>query len=582
MPDILERCVTKLKNQGKKEDSAYAICTASLKKAGKLGNIEEFIDSLESLSDEEFDEVLTYAEENAVELWSAPTKRKDIPSSHFFDPKNKKYPYRNPDGSVNCGGVMAAWKMAHGARSGKKASSSIVSRIKPYHDRCMNKSSKEKKQSEIHHSLAFPISFPEDVDLAQTKPVNIQILKKGKFRHPWYGILNFNEGFFDSMMSNFEADIPMSEISFDFIHQPDLGAAAWVLNLFKDNDAFMATVELTDKGREAIKNKRFRYFSSSYTDDYVEYAFEDEVDENGNVVSKEFKISHGPTLLGGGLTNRPFIKGMKPVSLSEDGSHVVELEEVVDVTQESKKEVDEEMKKKLKDLESERDTLQAKVTELQAKEDENSKKELKDINEKLENVLAAITKAEEDEAEKSRKKEERKLEDVEKDLEEAQKKIKKLEEVDAENKELSDKVNNLTTTVNKLLKDKEVMAKEKHQVNMKDAVRELKEMGVFPSSLEIIEGILLSESSNGVEIKLSEGEGDDKKEVSKNLAEVFKEIFEAVPVEFRFTEDETTESVTTPTGKTTNLTEEDVEKFAKDNNLEYEDALIELDKQGKL
>jgi len=55
-----------------------------------------------------------------VELWSAPTARADIPSSHFLDPKNKKYPYKNSDGSVNCGGLQAAYKAARGSRGAPK------------------------------------------------------------------------------------------------------------------------------------------------------------------------------------------------------------------------------------------------------------------------------------------------------------------------------------------------------------------------------------------------------------------------------------------------------------------------------
>jgi hypothetical protein len=37
MPAKLERCVKKVKKQGKSKSSAYAICTASLKKAKKKG-----------------------------------------------------------------------------------------------------------------------------------------------------------------------------------------------------------------------------------------------------------------------------------------------------------------------------------------------------------------------------------------------------------------------------------------------------------------------------------------------------------------------------------------------------------------
>lgn len=92
------------------------------------------------LTDEDLAERETYLLAKGVESWSAPTKRKDVPASHFFDQKDKKYPYKNPDGSINCGGVLAAKRMAAGARSGKKASPSLRAKI----DRVWNAHCKKK------------------------------------------------------------------------------------------------------------------------------------------------------------------------------------------------------------------------------------------------------------------------------------------------------------------------------------------------------------------------------------------------------------------------------------------------------
>jgi hypothetical protein len=81
------------------------------------------------LTEEDLEERKIYEDCRGLESWKAPTKRKDVPASHFFDSKNKKYPYKNPDGSINCGGVLAAKRMAAGARSGKKATPAIQARI---------------------------------------------------------------------------------------------------------------------------------------------------------------------------------------------------------------------------------------------------------------------------------------------------------------------------------------------------------------------------------------------------------------------------------------------------------------------
>lgn len=87
-----------------------------------------------------YSEYMLYLEADAVECWTAPAKRGDVPVSHFFDSKNKKYPYKNKDGSVNCGGVLAAKQAAAGARSGNKASPAIRAKINRVWDRyCIKK-----------------------------------------------------------------------------------------------------------------------------------------------------------------------------------------------------------------------------------------------------------------------------------------------------------------------------------------------------------------------------------------------------------------------------------------------------------
>ena len=101
--------------------------------------------SLFDLKDER--EYLELLEENGARyLWTAPTKRKNVPSSHFLDPKNKKYPYKDASGSISCGGLKTAIQAAGGARSGKK-NPSIQAKAKAlYKKHC------QKKEAEM-----FPI-----------------------------------------------------------------------------------------------------------------------------------------------------------------------------------------------------------------------------------------------------------------------------------------------------------------------------------------------------------------------------------------------------------------------------------------
>jgi len=578
IPQILDKCVAKLQKQGKSKSSAYAICTASLKKAGKLD--ESFIDSLEGIEEDspEFQELLALNEENSIELWSSPVSRKDAPASNFFDSKNKKYPFRNSDGTINRGGVMAAQKLAEK----EKASDKVLARIKPYYDKCVTMKDVRKKDQCAR--LAFPFEWPEGVELKDGKSIDIECLKMGKFRHPWHGILAFDLPFFESIIRNFDAGIPQEEVAFDFNHYSDGGAAAWVKKLFTSDKSLKATVELTEKGRTAIKKKEYRYFSIEYTDDYVEYVISDDLDDNGNIVTKEFKISHGPTLRGGGLTNRPFIKGMKPVSLSEDNKPI-ELEEVIedqidknlDSKTKSIEEVTKAMEKTLKELKADKEALEAKVKTLTDAADEKNKEELETLTKQLSDLDKSIKKLEEAEVKKL---EEDKAKKLEEDKKLADKDVK-LQEQDKVITGLSKDVKALTETVTSLMEERKTLKGERYQTSVKNTVRELKDAGMFPSTLKVVENFLLSDDANSVSVKLTEGEGDKKKETTKSLADIIKDVLLSIPEEHRFTDSEESRSEISSTGDK-EMSEEGVQKFADDNKISYEAAMIQLSKDGKI
>lgn len=140
--------------------------------------------------------------------------------------------------------------------------------------------------------------------------VVIEILRTGKFSHPQWGIIDIEGSKLAEIKKNFKNNVLDREVSFDFSHESELPASAWVRNLssvsrnVKGNkqEILLAHVKFTPKGEAAVKDGDYRYFSSEYTDNFVDK-------ETG----KEF----GTTLKGGGLTNRPFIPGLKPVELSE-------------------------------------------------------------------------------------------------------------------------------------------------------------------------------------------------------------------------------------------------------------------------
>ena len=597
IPAILDKCVKDLKKQGKSESSAFAICTASLKKAGKLD--EDFLASLSEVEEgtQEFDELMVYVENHALEVWKSPTGREDIPSNHFFDTENKRYPYKNTDGSINGAGVMAAWKLAHGVKGIKKASLSLISEIKPYRDKCIKTKSKKQSETEVR-KFSFPLSEDifETFELAgKEKSVDVQILKTGRFKHPWWGVLRFNDQFFNGMIKNFNANVPQEEIAFDFQHRPELGAVAWVSELFVDGSSLMAKMSLTEKGRKAIKAKQFRYFSAEYTDSYIAYDFEDVEDDDGGVMEREIKNSYGPCLLGGGLTNRPFIKGMKPVSLSENGQ-VMEFEELKEEFDFNlSEEVNFDMKT-LEELRKEQEVIKAKIVKLETedKTDKKVEKKLSDLAENLKKVEDAIVELNEKEKKAAKKEDTKTLDDLKADLKKAtnaleakEEEVKTLstekDEKDEKVKKLSEDLKALSGNVTKLMKSNEVLQDEKYKTNVEDKLRQFSELGIFPATLKVVKPILLSEKVKDIVITLSEKVGDEEpKDVNYGLADVFHKIFSSIPEDYRFSDSELSRSEINPTGSSKSLTEADVQAYADEKKLSYEDALIQLSKEGKL
>lgn len=132
----------------------------------------------------------------------------------------------------------------------------------------------------------------------------VTITRTGSFTDPRYGRFEITREMLLSMVRNFDARTYGQDIFIDVAHKPADGAAAKVLSLKVDGNRLRATVAFTPFGVQAVRERGFRYLSAEFVDDYVD-------NEGGK--------SHGPTLLGAGLTVRPVIKRLDPVELAEGG-----------------------------------------------------------------------------------------------------------------------------------------------------------------------------------------------------------------------------------------------------------------------
>lgn len=156
--------------------------------------------------------------------------------------------------------------------------------------------------------LSEPINV-EGYEISQVDK-EVQLLREGKFDHPAYGEVLIGVEHLNMMKANFDANVRGIDISIDYTHDNEGGespAACWIKELHvkgnKDGKGkgLFAKVEFTPKGQKLVHEKEYKYSSADFAIDYI--------DQSGK--------HHPYVLRGGTLTNRPFIKGMNPIKLSE-------------------------------------------------------------------------------------------------------------------------------------------------------------------------------------------------------------------------------------------------------------------------
>jgi Mu-like prophage I protein len=138
----------------------------------------------------------------------------------------------------------------------------------------------------------------------------IPVVPAGKFKHPWYGDLDFSEPILRSAKRHFDAKLLGTDIMVDENH--DRGQAlGWFKSVTvgeteidgQKHTGLHAVIDWTPKGRELLSSGVYKYFSAefgSYTD------------QTGKKTSN--------VLFGGGLTNRPFFKQMPAIKFGEEGT----------------------------------------------------------------------------------------------------------------------------------------------------------------------------------------------------------------------------------------------------------------------
>jgi phage I-like protein len=210
---------------------------------------------------------------------------------------------------------------------------------------------KEGKMSEFRF---IPVLLSEE-----NIPKKIQLLRVGNFVHDGREIKVSNLDL-KSMVKNFSEKIRGIDLMIDFSHNSEGEAAGWInqLALSDSGDQLWAEVDWTPTGKKCLENKSFKYISADFSFNYKD---------------NEKRNDHGPTLFGAGLTNRPVVKEMSPIVLSEG---INQLSEVDKMNEEKKEEKKEEVKlTEMNEALDENEGYDSLEDQLQALKDELLKKD---------------------------------------------------------------------------------------------------------------------------------------------------------------------------------------------------------------
>lgn len=113
----------------------------------------------------------------------------------------------------------------------------------------------------------------EETEESTTPLIRVPTLRKGKFRHPIYGILNFDDAFFEKIIHNWKKKVVGQDIPIKAWHKPDQPALAWVEKLYlNDQGELIAAGHAVDEdAAKFVGTKKCKYASAEFTLDYHDY-----------------------------------------------------------------------------------------------------------------------------------------------------------------------------------------------------------------------------------------------------------------------------------------------------------------------
>lgn len=191
--------------------------------------------------------------------------------------------------------------------SDRDAVIACIGAVKKGHPGAIGKKSNVENSADAHIAQFYALPTITLKEEGGRYTSRIPVLPEGKFKHPWYGDLDFTAPVLRAAKRNFEKRTLGVDIMVDEGH--DRGKAlGWFKNVHhgaseiggQEHIGLFADIEWTDEGRSLLERDIYRYFSA----------------EIGSFTGPDGKTIKN-VLFGGGLTNRPFFKQMPAVKFGE-------------------------------------------------------------------------------------------------------------------------------------------------------------------------------------------------------------------------------------------------------------------------
>lgn len=129
----------------------------------------------------------------------------------------------------------------------------------------------------------------------------IQLFPIGHWSHPTYGDIDITPDRVKRFADNVNNNVRGQQLNIDYDHEGTV-AAGWFTKAEARADGVWGQVEWTPKAMQHLKDGEYKYFSPDFMDEWEQ-----------TTTGQKFE----DVLFGGGLTNRPHLKGILPINLSE-------------------------------------------------------------------------------------------------------------------------------------------------------------------------------------------------------------------------------------------------------------------------